>query len=88
MTTEGSFITLLIIGAFGLGWLANEFFHSTEPERTCERIELEQKAFKVCLQYRPTCESVTVEKFIEYYDDKNWLAENCSANRGDAFLSQ
>lgn len=59
---------------------------SEKPD--CASVERQQLALQRCLQYRPTCESVTTEDFVVYYDNKDWLDANCPAHSGDGFLSQ
>jgi hypothetical protein len=77
---------------FLAGWIISVpvyiYWDNSEPEPTCEYIELKQKAFEMCLRHRPTCAEVTVEDFIAYYEQKNWLDAHCPANSGDGFLSQ
>lgn len=72
-------------GGYYVGWLDGQ---RSDPERTCKSVALEQKALEICLKYRPTCESVTIEDFVVYYDNKDWLDAICPANSGDGFLSQ
>lgn len=58
------------------------------PKRTCASAAAENKALEHCLKFRPTCEAVTTDDFIKYYDNKDWLAANCPVESGDGFLSQ
>jgi len=61
---------------------------SAKPLPTCTSVHLEQLAFTQCLKMRPACSSVTVDDFIKYQENKNWLEGECPALSGDDFLSQ
>lgn len=59
-----------------------------QSRRTCESVEIENRSLEQCLRHRPTCESVTIQSFIDYYDNENWANKHCSADSGGGFLSQ
>jgi hypothetical protein len=78
----------LMVVAFLGGILAATLQHISDPERTCESVDREQFAFRQCMELRPHCESIGVEDFVVYYENKDWLDANCPTHSGDGYLSQ
>jgi hypothetical protein len=76
----------VIFGWF-LSMLVLMLWHENEPTPTCERVALKQKALQMCLKYPTTCISVTIDDFVVYYDNRDWLESNCPANNDDGFQS-
>ena len=77
---------LVVVFTFGM-WVGTKL--EDPDERTCESVELYQRAFAQCLRHAASCETRTVPHFVTYYENKNWLAANCPpTDSGDGFLSQ
>lgn len=75
---------------FVVGWFLSVpvyLYWQHESERTCEQVQMEMFAFQQCLKYAHSCGTREVEDFIWYYENKNWVQENCP-DSGDGFLSQ
>ena len=78
-----------IVAGILAGWIVGEKFLEYQPGQcTCGTAKAENRALEQCLKFRPSCEGVTTEQFVVYYDNKDWLDANCPAHSGDGFLSQ
>ena len=75
---------VLLAVAFIFGAVFGEFLAAHRQsilKPTCEQVALEIKALEICLKYRPTCDAITVEKFVKYYQNKDWMQLHCT--KGD-----
>ncbi len=83
-------ISHLII--FLLGWIISVSVYlywddESEPELTCEVVEMKIWATQQCLKFQPACKmNKGPETFTEYKRNKDWVQANCP-DSGDDFLS-
>ena len=80
---------LTILVTFVVGIFVGWGLDYAPDDRTCESAARHNLALRQCLEFRPSCTSATVEDFVVYHDNKDWIEANCPRSySGDDFLSQ